>query len=283
VNYQQDLITLYAHLARAFIERDKNFNIFQSLGVASYSIGLPSWVPDWSVEDEIPYPLRYDRDPNLCCKAGGSMSISVTFTPNGKELVTDGMVIDRISSIGDIVGPQERGNVAQDWEAVAGKVCGEKYISGGSMIDAFLTTVFVGYPRTTLAVVKRQLMTVYKKGKKQNPAAFSQSFRILYKESLRQDIEGRSSTTQDDEMEQFLRYMNYTMGRRFCVTDQRYFALVPGSAKQGDCIALLRGGSYPVALRANGSAWEVVGECYIHGVMQGELYEDTAVTKLTLI
>ena len=42
VNYDQDVITLYTHLAKAFIQRDKNFNNFQNLGVASNRKELPT-------------------------------------------------------------------------------------------------------------------------------------------------------------------------------------------------------------------------------------------------
>jgi hypothetical protein len=46
------------------------------------------------------------------------------------------------------------------------------------------------------------------------------------------------------------------VGRRFYVTNQEYFSLVPGNTNQGDHIALLRGGGgYPVVLRAIMSAW----------------------------
>jgi hypothetical protein len=37
--------TLYTHLAKAFIQRDKDFNIFQCLGVASNNKELPTWDP----------------------------------------------------------------------------------------------------------------------------------------------------------------------------------------------------------------------------------------------
>jgi hypothetical protein len=62
-----------------------------------------------------------------------------------------------------------------------------------------------------------------------------------------------------------------------------YFALVTGHTIQGDHVALLRGGRYPVVLREIGPSWEIIGECYIHGIMQGELYQGRDSRKLTLI
>jgi hypothetical protein len=284
VNYEQDVVTLYTRLAKAFIQRDKNFNIFQNLGVASNRKELPTWVPDWTIEGEIPQPLGYKREANFC--AGGRMSISVTFTPDGKKLIADSTIIDTVSNIGVIVGPEERGKIYQDWEAVAGKVQSEKYVSGGSMIDAFISAILTGPPLGIFSIVKRQFLSLYRKAKTEYPGAFSQSSGMIHMEAQRQGLlgeDGHISTTQDDEMEQLFEYIRHTVGRRFCVTNQEYFALVPGHTIQGDHIALLRGGRYPVVLREIRPLWGIIGECYVHGIMHGELYHDMDSRKLTLI
>lgn len=83
-------------------------------------------------------------------------------------------------------------------------------------------------------------------------------------------------------MEQLFECMGYTMGRRFCVTKSKYFVLALGHTIEGDRIGLLKGGRYPIVLRATGPAWHVVGECYIHGIMHGELFQDDDLGKLTL-
>jgi len=64
--------------------------------------------------------------------------------------------------------------------------------------------------------------------------------------------------------------------------NQGYFGLVSSHTIQGDHIALLRGGSFPVVLREIGSSWGIIGECYVHGIMYGELYQDMDSRKLTL-
>ena len=214
------------------------------------------------------------------------MSISVTFTPDGKQLITDGTIIDTVSNIGVIVGPKDRGKIYQDWEAVAGKVQSEKYVSGGSIIDAFISAILTGPPLGIFSIVKRQFLSLYEKAKIEFPAAVSQSSGIIHMEAQRQGLlgeDGDMSTTQDDEMEQFFKYIRHTLGRRFCVTNREYFALVPSHTIQGDHIALLRGGRYPVVLREIGPSWGVIGECYVHGIMHGELYKDMDARKLTLI
>ena len=58
----------------------------------------------------------------------------------------------------------------------------------------------------------------------------------------------------------------------FCHTRKGYIGLVPGDAKVGDEVCILRGGAVPFVLRKDGSvkAWKLVGEGYIHGIMHGE-------------
>lgn len=74
-----------------------------------------------------------------------------------------------------------------------------------------------------------------------------------------------------------------TSGRRMFVTAQGYLGLGPGSMKVGDSIAILSGGSTPFMLREDHTlstgqqAWSLVGDCYVHGWMDGEMMrsEDT--------
>ncbi|UKZ81947.1 hypothetical protein TrVFT333_009726 [Trichoderma virens FT-333] len=66
-----------------------------------------------------------------------------------------------------------------------------------------------------------------------------------------------------------------TRYRRFAVTRNGYFVLGPDALQEGDVVAVLRGGKTPFLLREvtdddGGSSWILVGECYVHGLMNGE-------------
>ncbi|EHK16029.1 uncharacterized protein TRIVIDRAFT_39727 [Trichoderma virens Gv29-8] len=66
-----------------------------------------------------------------------------------------------------------------------------------------------------------------------------------------------------------------TRYRRFAVTRNGYFVLGPDALQEGDVVAVLRGGKTPFLLREvtdddGGSGWILVGECYVHGLMNGE-------------
>ncbi|RFU78969.1 hypothetical protein TARUN_3273 [Trichoderma arundinaceum] len=68
----------------------------------------------------------------------------------------------------------------------------------------------------------------------------------------------------------------YALGRRFFITKKGYFGLGPQKSEPGDRIVVLFGSGVPFVLRkcttvAGKGAWRIVGECYVHGIMQGEV------------
>jgi hypothetical protein len=62
--------------------------------------------------------------------------------------------------------------------------------------------------------------------------------------------------------------------RRFCRTATGYIGILPDSAEQDNEIFLLKGCLTPMVLRASALAdqWTLIGPCYLHGVMQGQLW-----------
>jgi len=46
--------------------------------------------------------------------------------------------------------------------------------------------------------------------------------------------------------------------------------LGPHNAERGDKICILNGGQFPIILRQEYDSWLVVGESYVHGIMDGE-------------
>jgi len=67
------------------------------------------------------------------------------------------------------------------------------------------------------------------------------------------------------------RVSSVVWNRRFFEGDDGRLGLAPPSAMTGDVIAILFGCNVPVVLReVNKGKYEVIGECYVHGLMDGE-------------
>ncbi|KAH7310863.1 heterokaryon incompatibility protein-domain-containing protein, partial [Stachybotrys elegans] len=65
----------------------------------------------------------------------------------------------------------------------------------------------------------------------------------------------------------------WQQGRRFAVMEGT-FAAVPTAAKQGDIICIFDGGRVPFVLRPRGNGhFSLIGECYVDGMMRGEVWD----------
>ena len=62
-------------------------------------------------------------------------------------------------------------------------------------------------------------------------------------------------------------------GRRVFVTELGYIGLAPLASMVGDEICVLMGSKVPHAVRRDGETYRFVGECYVFGMMDGEVLE----------
>ncbi|KAL6238452.1 hypothetical protein BDW75DRAFT_201371 [Aspergillus navahoensis] len=55
-------------------------------------------------------------------------------------------------------------------------------------------------------------------------------------------------------------------------TNYGYVGMAPKGSRVGDHVASFEGGSVPFVIRRWGRNWQVVGVCYVHGCMHGEVF-----------
>ncbi|KAM0809267.1 putative Heterokaryon incompatibility domain-containing protein [Seiridium cardinale] len=79
----------------------------------------------------------------------------------------------------------------------------------------------------------------------------------------------------------FFGRIGMTKHRRFLLTDMGYIGLGPRETKVGDKIVILQGHRAPVVARP-GQCWRVVGDCYIHGIMDGEAFVEDKCRLISL-
>lgn len=63
------------------------------------------------------------------------------------------------------------------------------------------------------------------------------------------------------------------MRKRLMVTEQGFVGMAPSQAKRGDVVCVLYGCRVPVLLRSCGDNYKFVGECYVDGFMNGEIFD----------
>lgn len=65
--------------------------------------------------------------------------------------------------------------------------------------------------------------------------------------------------------------INVAEGRRFFATLGGYMGLGPPGMRPGDLTCVFLGGPVPWVIRQEGKEYVLIGECYVHGCMNGEV------------
>ncbi|RYP78391.1 hypothetical protein DL771_000576 [Monosporascus sp. 5C6A] len=62
-----------------------------------------------------------------------------------------------------------------------------------------------------------------------------------------------------------------------------YVGLAPRGSRQGDVVMIMEGSDVPFVLRQRGPFWELVGACYVHGVMSGQMFHPARCVDMVLV
>ena len=71
----------------------------------------------------------------------------------------------------------------------------------------------------------------------------------------------------------FSELVNTVHGRVFFTTSRGYMGFGAMGAKVGDQVCILGGGWTPFVLRNRNTHFEMIGDSYLHGMMQGEMLD----------
>jgi len=87
---------------------------------------------------------------------------------------------------------------------------------------------------------------------------------------------------------EFANLLAHAKGRRLARTQRGRLCLVPAEVEEGDAVVLVKGGRVPLVIRYHRAGkdgthtWKLVGECYVHGVMDGEAFDLDACRDIRL-
>lgn len=111
---------------------------------------------------------------------------------------------------------------------------------------------------------------------------------LVFQSAVHEQNADRFGGMSDEDRETVAKYWqtaaafsNRLAGALFCATERRYVGLTAVGTVEGDQICLLHGAKVPFVMRKLDSAWRLVGECYIHGMMHGEVFKEPAPWKET--
>ncbi|RDL40248.1 uncharacterized protein BP5553_00227 [Venustampulla echinocandica] len=248
---------------------------------AKKDMELPSWVPDWT---RVPaaQQLSFVHE-SLNFRAGGLRQMKAKVHMETLQL-NDGYAFDTIA---ELCGVWEYTTVLdQVWEQSAIDKCMDAV---SSSIDKLLESPRAKYQypdrignNSLRAALWRTAVgnRVFTANGSPAPSHLSDGFDQL--RAFLKRLEERPSDMMMPEEEETM-YMSSMMvllrgalkcwgGRRLCITNQGFVGAVPPSSELGDDIVVFAGMQTPSVLRRAGSKQHrYIGECYVHGIMNGEM------------
>jgi hypothetical protein len=105
------------------------------------------------------------------------------------------------------------------------------------------------------------------------PEEYSEEYRVC--RQMMEDLKPEGPFPRLDDMNNyFKRLIPMMMYYKLCRTETGLVGMVPVDTRAGDSVYIFTGGALPFILRPNlgvGGKFQVVGGCYIRGIMNGEI------------
>lgn len=225
-------------------------------GRHNQALKLPSWVPDWTINLNA-RPLVFGLERRFA--AGGDRLGTFDWHPDFGLLLC-GKLLDTVASVGTIhldqgkQRPQESDHsIIQSWWHETQQMALERIArSPGSTMNVDAFDAF----RRDLSLCKHgYFLTSSRKGRRN---------------SLLDEV---------DPMDEALHNASDTLalgptrGRVFFTSSTGYIGLAPYGAKEGDLIYVCMGADTPFLLRPYDDGFELIGEAYVQGIMDGEIMQ----------
>jgi hypothetical protein len=253
----------------------------------------PSWIPDWS-SPRLTAALGYSTKSRAIYSAGGptfnpatGKAFPINFQLDKQEgiLTLPGKIFDAIAILGPVLSTpaldiDDPAHVNKDLMASV-KIAKERssYPSGCTVFDAYWQTMVAGSDESGNAKAPPEFSEVFSlvldSSTGNMPSLPGQIYSPRRKKGFYTLNSLRYRQPQKTLEELRRSFVAAAHNRRFVVTDKGYFALVPRGARIGDSICVLERGHVPFVIRPGGTrdGYEMLGESYVHGIMQGEVME----------
>ena len=260
-DYTRSKEDVYKWLARFMIDRDCCLDVLS--GVQGKPVkGLPSWVPDWSqppVSDVLGRPGGWRKRFN----ANNNHSSLATFTADSSIITVAGKAVDMVCAISEeyrLDNPDSRSTL-QTWDQEA-KIL-DSYPTVQPISVAFLETL-MAFPRSKHYETPHTAVKM-----------FSQSWRLRWLDKVPPPDVAYTSSLAAKEAHIFNEMViKACNGHRFFRTQKGYMGLGPKDIRNGDTVSVLLGGQVSFILRKLDDTYMLIGESYVHGIMNGEAVDD---------
>lgn len=289
-DYKKPPEELFRDFALAWTRKERNLRFLSYIVRPHNRPGLPTWAVDWSLN---PYPslgLDFAFRARSDCQTRGLFDACVGTRPiwcldppdvvvaNGflYDTITVGPTVPRLSDV-PLWNPKER----CEW---LGCVL-ETALATGSAYGSF-ERAQRALLRTLCGDMRRDEYGVWRRNKAADYEDVEQRLKTWWEEASCPQNANNYATHRELGGEVHSAVENATLGRRFVTTAKGYIGLATRESRAGDVVAILGGGAVPFILRpmpsvpaaqavlglTDGLFFQVIGDAYVHGIMDGEAF-----------
>jgi len=237
--------------------------IILSAGLSNQRLGLPSWVPDWSVNS---VSESFWKDMRLGHQAGGKF-VGTIEVLDGNKLQVYARILDRIVSTttaleyDKLSGAMRLQDSVADWFEAARSRAAQlprPYPTGGSTMDAFKATIIAN---------RVPAGDIYRTASREDREIYYHAFDFLH-DIRSSQWEGIRFLPEAISSHHLQRILFETNGRLFFTTKNGYMGLASKGAQPGDLVAVIGGANVPILLRPHNGDYKLIADCYVHGLMR---------------
>ena len=279
VDYLAPVERVYSEVAKFIIERDRSLTLLSACQSYGSKIKVPSWVPDWTIEAQF-RPMRQimnwqsDRarlegSNRHMFNASRDRSAETQVSNDLQQLRVRGFINGRVSALGTHIEndadttetTESQGrmfSLFHEWWPLAKTQTPEISVGGERRFDTFWRTIIT------------DLDSFNQKATQDREGA---EFRLWMLSSSPSAFEPDDLSVPPN-MQQIVHFLasfqQATANRRFFVTGEGHMGLGPRLTEPGDLVCVLLGSQVPFILRKVENHCMLIGECYCHGIMEGE-------------
>ena len=241
------------------------------------SSALPSWVPDFSQQRKSSYynpsGLHHNRH-NASGPVPSDAKPYVLVSEDMKTITVNGVCVDQIDNVVPTSGidmatedynqyAQSLGKIEQVVEEKVESISRQTHHSRRRRIE----------PLWQVLVANKSASGIYG-----CPPAYERMHKVLCgREKAPQEFTASINRAVDPSYEYTSEYRtalaNSLLGRSFFTTSTGFLGIGLPRIKIGDIITILFGAQLPFVLRRNGENFQMIGACYVSGVMNGEMMD----------
>ncbi|KAI9860802.1 MAG: hypothetical protein M1813_005725 [Trichoglossum hirsutum] len=247
-DYSKSVEEVYASIALQYVHTRRDFHILGHISryIHRAKSDFPTWVPDWraNITRQHGYTNHWRRKYNATGSSNASPERHGDWNVR-PALSVPGILVEAMGTPMWSPKPDDWLESIEQMKSVLLQLGGPAvvYEHTNELLDhAFLRTIFSD-------------MSPAKRGKRQRWTR--ESFRAHLQQGFDLNY-WRDAIEQQVNACKFFFTKNFRMG------------LSPLGAQEGDLICLLLGGEVPVLLRRYDDGYIFIGECYVHGLMDGE-------------